>query len=167
VSTYTTAETALLALVRSYGAGLIFTEENSAAEDTLVLDAGTGVAAIVAMAGESVEGDKIDDYGEHGAYVERHQIAVWVCVERGTGDGGDGAISQECKALTESVKDYLRPYERLNGAPGVLRAQIVRTGAPDLISRSTAIEDATHVAQEVVFSVLCAGTYEPTEAAEA
>jgi hypothetical protein len=155
--------------VRAYSGGMVFTEENSAAEDTLVLDApNTDVAAIVAMAGESIEADEIDDYGEHGAYVERHQIAVWICVERGTGDGGDGALAQECKALTEAVKDYLRPYERLNNAPGVLRAQIVRTGAPDLISRSVAMEDATHVAQEVVFQVLCASERgDPIETAEA
>lgn len=168
MSTYIAAEAALLALVRTYNGGAVFDEVNSSAEDWTALDAtGTEVAAVVEMAGETVEADEIDDYGAHGEFVEQHQIGLWLCVKRGTGDGGDGETRAAVKALTEAVKDHIRPYERLNDAEGVLRAQIVRTSAPALISRSEEMEDATHDAQQVVFQILCSAPRNAVETAAA
>lgn len=168
MSTYLAAEAALLTLIRAYSGGAVFDEVNSAAEDWDVLDApDTEVSAIVEMEGSSEEADELDDYGGHGEYVERHRIAVWVCVKRGTGEGGDGLVRAECKTLTEALKDHLRPYERLNNASGVLRAQMTRTSEIRMISTTEDPRDATHVAQQISIQVLCRAALNPVEVAAA
>jgi hypothetical protein len=51
VTTYATAEAALLTLTRAYSAGAVFTAANSSIEDWRVLDAaGTDNAAVIEMA---------------------------------------------------------------------------------------------------------------------
>lgn len=156
MSTYATAETALLTLVRAYASGAVFTTTNSAADDWKPLDApNTEVAAVVEMAGASTEGVEQDGYGVEGEYQETHTIGLWLCKKRGTGDGGDGVVKQQLKALTEAVKDYLRPYRRLNGAAGVRSMKLMRTTEPTYISPTDKVGDATHIAQQITFQVLC------------
>jgi hypothetical protein len=157
MTTYATAETALLTLTRAYSAGAVFTAANSSIEDWRVLDAsGTNNAAVIEMAGKSIERMTVQAaYGDYGAYQEVHQIGVWLCVERSQGMGGDGAVKAACKALTEAYKDYMRPYRRLNNATGVRSAQIVSTTAPSFISPTRDVESATHVAQLVTFEIAC------------
>jgi hypothetical protein len=135
---------------------VVFTTTNSSADDWAVLDAGaTEVAAVIEMAGPSTEGVEQDGYGVYGEYQETHQIGLWVCVKRGTGDGGDGAVKQTLKTLTEAVKDHLRPYRRLNDAAGVRAMTIMRTTEPNYIGLTEHIEDATHVGQLITIQVRC------------
>jgi hypothetical protein len=157
MSTYPVAEAALLTLIRAYSSGAVFTTANSAADDWIVLDAnGTEVAAVIEMAGLTTEAVvDAEEYGVYGKYQETHTIGLWVCKKRGTGAGGDGAMKQQVKALTEALKDYLRPYRRLSGAAGVRSMRITRTGEPAYISPSDKVEDATHVAQQITIQVLC------------
>lgn len=168
MSTYFTAEAALLTLIRAYSSGTVFTEANSSRDDWLVLDAsGTEAAAVVEMASETREGDSLNGRQAHGAYQEVHQIGVWICVKRGVGAGGDSAAMAACKTLTEAVKDHLRPWERLNNATGVTRAQVVRTTEPSYISPTKRIEDATHVAQQIIVQIHCRAALNPVEVAGA
>jgi hypothetical protein len=157
MSTYSTAEAALLTLIRAYSGGTVFDEANSSADDWLALDAnGTEVAAVVEMAGPTTEATiDADSYGAYGEYQEMHTISLWLCRKRGVGADGDGAVKAALKALTEAVKDYLRPYRRLNGAAGVRSMRLLRTTEPAYISPTDKVEDATHVAQQIVVQVLC------------
>jgi hypothetical protein len=157
VSTYTTAEAALLTLVRAYNSGATFTPANSSVDDWRVLDASsTTVAAVLEMAAPTIERTvTATEYGAYGEYQEVHQIGVWICAARGQGAGGDGAAKAACKTLTEAVKDYLRPYRRLNAAAGVRSAAILRTTDPAYISPTRDIAQATHVAQEIIFEIAC------------
>ena len=157
MSTYQTAENALLTLTRAYSGGSVFTTANSSIEDWLALDAaGTDVAAVIEMAGKSIERMTVQaEYGAYGESQEVHSIGVWLCVKRSQGAGGDGAVKAACKALTEAYKDYMRPYRRLNGATNVRSAQIMSTSAPSFISPTRDIESATHVAQQVLFEIAC------------
>ena len=155
MSTYQTAESALLTLIRAYSGGTVYTTTTSSADDWRVLDNATS-AAVVEMAGPTIEGMTAPvEYGVHGEYQETHQIGIWICEPRGVGAGGDGAIKQALKARTEAVKDYLRPFRRLNNASGVRSAQIVRTTAPAYISPTTDAAMATHVAQQIIVQVAC------------
>lgn len=162
MSTYTIAETALLALVRAYAGGGTFNSQNSAIDNWLMLDSSNQTAAaVIEMAGESreaIDTSEPTEYGAYGEYQEVHQVGVWICQPRGAGDGGDGIAKAAVKTLTEAVKDYLRPYRLLNAAAGVRSAQIVRTTAPTYISPTTDIAQATHVAQEIVMIVVCTST---------
>jgi len=160
MSTYATAEQALLTLVRAYSGG-VFTSTNSSVDDWRVLDAsGTDAAAVLEMAGASVEREVTNSrdarsYGDYGEYQEVHQIGVWICIKRGQGLGGDGAAKAACKTLTEAVKDYLRGYRRLNGATSVRAALILKTTELSYISPTRDIADATHVAQEIILEIAC------------
>ena len=155
MSTYSSAEAALLALVRAYSGGAVFNATNSIADDWTVLDAqGTTVAAVLEMAGDTIEAVTVQgEYGDYGAFQEVHQIGVWLCVKRGQGLGGDGAAKADCKTLTDAFRDYARPYRRLNGA--VRSAKMIRTSAPAYISPTRNVSDATHVAQMITFEVSC------------
>jgi len=157
VSTYPIAESALLTLIRAYSGGTVFDEANSSVDNWLVLDAnGTEVAAVLEMAGPTTEAViDGDSYGVYGEYQETHTIGLWLCQKRGTGDGGDGAVKAVLKALTEGMKDHLRPYRRLDSAPSVRSMRLMRTTEPAYISPTDKVEDATHVAQQIVVQVLC------------
>jgi hypothetical protein len=151
VSTYPAAAAALLALCRASGP---FDEANSAADDFTVLDAGYDLALLIRGI-YTDEADEIDDYGAHDARQERHVIEAQVWKSTGTGDGGMGAIDAELIAATEALKDYVRPYERLNGT--ARRARIVRTTRPE--SNGT----RSHRVQIITFHVDCEFDYEPIE----
>lgn len=156
MSTYLDIESALLALIRAYAGGAVFDAANSSVDDWIALDAnGTEVAAVIEMAAASTEGAQQDGYGAFGEYQETHTLALWICQKRGTGDGGDGAAKQALKTLTEAIKDYLRPFRRLDGAAGVRSARLLRTGEPVYISPNDQIEAATHVAQQITLQVVC------------
>lgn len=164
MSTYPTAENALLALVRAFNTAIVlndqstavaFSSANSSADDWLVLDAAGPVAAVVEMVGASLEGDNLDGRGAHGMVQEKHAIGVWLCVARGVGVNGDGQAKANIKTLTEAFKDYLRPLDRLSVGAPVSRAMIVKTSEPSYISPTNNIEAATHVAQLVTLTVYC------------
>jgi hypothetical protein len=158
MTTYSTAEAALLTLTRAYSAGTVFTTANAVADDWTVLDAqGTTVAAVLEMASDTIEAITVDaqSYGDYGAYQEVHQIGVWLCVKREQGLGGDGAAKAALKTLTDAYRDYMRPYRRLNAATGVRQAKMTKTTAPAYISPTRNAADATHVAQMITFEVAC------------
>ena len=164
MSTYLATEAALLALVRRYNAGATFTAANCLADDWLVLDArNTEVAAVIEMAEASAEGDNLSGHGSQGVYQDVHKLALWICVKRGVGVNGDGAAKATCKTLTESLKDYLRPYERLNHGAPIARAQLGRTDAPSHLSPTNDISAATHVAQRILLTVQCEASVVVTE----
>lgn len=133
---YTLVEAALLAVVQSYNSGATFTTANSTRNDWRVLDAPGDVCAVIECAGDSLEGDDLDDRGSMGKRQEAHQPCVWVCVKRKSGIGGDGASIATLTTLVDALKAHIRQYERLNGATDVTRAQITTTSSPaDLIPR--------------------------------
>lgn len=169
MSTVLLAESALLALIRSYNSGATFGTTNSAIDDWRVLDAeDAGTACVIELAGPSQEADELNGRSTHGAYQELHRIGAWVCIERGVGTGGDVAAKQACQALVEALKDYCRPYERLNtendDSP-IVRAQIVETTDLSYIAPTDDITQATHVAQRITWLVHCEANYDPLESA--
>ena len=167
MSTYTAVEAALLTLVRAYSSGTVYTATNSSVDNWRVLDGGAARAVVIEMAEATTESDTANGRNAFGTYQEVHRLGVWVCVARGSGDGGDVAAKVALKTATEALKDYLRPYERLNAAANVSRAQIARTTAPAYISPSSDATRATHVAQQVIVQVQCRAVLSPLEVAGA
>lgn len=148
MSTYLHAEQAILDLVRASADGGTFTEANSSRNDWTVVD-GADLAAVVTMAGDSTEADRIDGYGVEGFYQERHLIAINVTIKIGTGEQGPQVIAGTLNSAVEALKDELRLFTRLGGVPGVRQARIVRTGAPGRL------DTGTHYMQPIVIQVDC------------
>lgn len=119
---YQTCTTALLALVRAYSGGTVFTTATSAENDWQILNQ-SSAAAVVHMAGDTEEGDALDGRGSQGKRQARHTVGVTVAQPIGAGKDSDALalLDQLCEALMA----YLRPYARLNNTSGVKRAEIV------------------------------------------
>jgi len=159
VAGYTTVETALLDVVRSYSSGTVFTTTTCKRNDWRVLDAPGDSCAVIECGGRSLEGDDLDERGSQGKRQEIHQPAVWVCVKRKSGIGGDGEVLDTLTTLVDALKAHIRQYERLNGATDVTRAQIVETTEPaDLIPRRDG--PSPWVAQRILLRVNV--EFEPT-----
>jgi hypothetical protein len=160
MTTYLTAEAAVLTLLRAYNAGATFTVANSVVDDWTIIDTAP-TSAFVEMGDDTIEAVEINDYGAHDEYQEQHTISLWICQKRSTGAAGDAALKQGLKTLTEAVKDYLRPYRRLNNATGVRSMQISSTTPPLMIRRTATgtngpgLADASHFAQRIQLTVLC------------
>ena len=138
MSTYASAEAAILTLVRSYASGSVFTAVNSAIDDWLVADAESDEAAVLTQVGDIEEADAFDgERGSHGTRQERYRIGVHLLVKVRDGEGGPGAADAALKTLTAAMRTHLRQYERLNGATGIKRAQIERTSQPQDVQRRT------------------------------
>lgn len=157
MSTYPTAEAAVLAVVRASGG---FTADNSARNDWQVLDAPTSLSAVVAMAGDSLEGDNLDGRGDHGYYQEKHLIGINVCVAVGNGATPFAELMALLMASVEHIKDEIRSHDRLNLPAVISRAQPTRTTkpAPVLAQRET-----THFMQQIVVTVWCEAVYPTSE----
>lgn len=159
MTTLLPVQNALLDLVRSYGSGATFDSVNSSILDWTVLDApDTEVAAVVVMAGDSAEGDSLSPFGTvrgsfgvQGKYQEVHAIGLWIYVKRGVGEDGEAAAAIACQTLTESMKDYIRPYEQwqTNGDP-ISRAYMTRTTVPGVYGAH-----GSSVGQMISFAVQC------------
>lgn len=137
MSTYLPAKAALLTLIRAYAGGSVFGTNNSSRDDFQVRDSPAGIACVVATAEDSLESDRIDGgallgYGVQGEYQERHTFVAHVFTTVGTGETGLDRIVTTLETLVEDIKDYLRPFHRLNGTPGVRDAKIVRTTRPGI-----------------------------------
>lgn len=151
MTTLLAAKAALLALVRGYP-GQPFDADNSSRDDWHVLDSGRGYAAVVTTEGDTVEGDRIDGRGSGGIRQERHTLAVNVVMAIGTGEIGLPAITTALETLTEALKDYIRPSDRLNGAAD--GSYITRTTPPGRIANKS-----THYMQTIVLTVYCSSAY--------
>lgn len=159
MTTYLIAEGALLTLCRAYSAGAVFTTANSSADDWTVIDT-ADTSLLIEMGEQTQEGIEQDDYEAHGEYQEQHTIDVWICQKRSAGATGDGTIKQGLKTLTEALKDYLRPYRRLNAASGVRSMAITSTLPPAYVQRigGRGVADASHLTQRIRCVVLCEST---------
>lgn len=159
MSSYMTAEAALLTLLRAYNSGATFTSANSARDDATIIDT-AATSALIEMGDASQEGIAEGDYEEYGEYQEQHTIDVWICMKRSSGATGDGTIKQALKTLTEAVKDYLRSYRRLNAASGVRQMVITTTLPPAYVQRAggKGVADASHLTQRIRCVVYCEST---------
>jgi hypothetical protein len=160
MTTYLTAESAVLTLLRAYNSGATFTIANSAVDDYTIIDV-ANTTAFIEQGEDSQENIEVEDYGAYDEYQERHVISLWICQKRSAGASGDAALKQGLKVLTEAVKDYLRPYRRLNGAIGVRSMMIASTTPPLTIKRADqkpGLADTSHFGQRVQLVILCEST---------
>jgi hypothetical protein len=130
MSTYTTAEAALLTRVRAYNSGATFTTTNSSRGDFRVLNnEGVTQAAVLMQATRSEFGDNLGQgRGTHGKRQQRHRIGIVLFQARGQAD--DGTSYQALAALTDALIAYLDTYPRLNNATGVKRAEVIEASEP-------------------------------------
>lgn len=142
MSTYTTTEEALLAVVRASGA---FTEQNSARADFTVLDrAGVTNAAVLIQAGPSEFGDNLGGgRGAHGKRQQRHRIAIVLLQARGQTNDGVAAVALQ--AARDTLIGYLDTYPRLGGASDIKRAEVVEVDVPRVRQTMTWIFQAIMV----------------------
>lgn len=163
MSTYTTAEAAVLTLLRAYDGGGVFTEANASRGDFSATDApGYRQYAVVLMADSS-------DYGDgrsHGKRQQTHRISVLLFQAREQGLGGDGAAYSALTTLTDAVAAWFERYPRLNGAAGVKRAAIVRVGKPRT-TQAPGGGAGPHLVQPIMLDVLCETTPAQQESAGA
>ena len=143
---------AMLALLRACPSATL-TATNSAIDDTRVMISESTPYSIIVDHGGTVE-DTLD-WLQQGKYTETHLLNLWVCYKRGQGEGGDAAQKQALRTLVEGVKDYLRPYETLNGAPYVIESRITETGPADYSVLTVRAEVSTHIVQRVTVRVQC------------
>lgn len=154
MSTLLAVEESLLATCRTFdaGGGPVFTAANSARDDWTVIDSrGSEHGLVVEMGGETVEGDRIDGYGGHGAYQERHQLQLSVTIKVATGQRGVAALAADLKATVEGLKDHLRANRRLGLA--VVRDTIPVRTSPVLERLLRRGEAPTHLLQRVTLFV--------------
>lgn len=164
---YTTAEAALLTLVRAYEGGAVFTAANSSRGDFSATDApGYRQYAVVMMAGESDYGDALFGRGAHGKRQQRHRMSVLLFQARQQGLGGDGAAYSALLTLTDGVAAWLERYPRLDGASGVKRAEIVRIGKVRT-TQTPAGAPGPHLLQPILLDVLCETEPAQAESAQA
>jgi hypothetical protein len=126
MSTYATAEAALLTAVQASG----FTATNSSRGNFAILNnEGVTVAAVLMQASRSEFGDNLGQgRGTHGKRQQRHRIAVVVFQARGQADDGTSYVALQ--ATTDSLIGYLDTYPRLNNATNVKRAEVTEASEP-------------------------------------
>lgn len=131
MSTYSACEAALLAHIRAYAGGAVFTAANATRGDFRALDAaGADVACVLVQAAPSACGDNLSGRGAHGQRQQQHTIAAVLARKRGTGDGGDGAGVAALHDLADDLIAWLDSAPRLNGVPVVRRAEVVSMTEP-------------------------------------
>jgi hypothetical protein len=130
MSTYVTAETALLTQIRSYNSGLTFTEDNSSRGDFRVLNnTAVAQAAVLMQAGRSEFGDNLGQgRGSMGKRQQRHRIGIILFQARA--QNNDGVTYQSLVSLTDGLITYLDKYPLLGGATSVKRAEVVEASEP-------------------------------------
>lgn len=143
---------ALLATCRATGGGAVFTSANSSRDDWQVIDA-ADLGLVVEMGGETVEGDRVDGYGSHGAYVERHQLRVTVTIQVATGASGVSALIATLLAAVEGLKDHLRANRRLGLA---FVHDLVPSRTSPVLERVVRRGEApSHLLQQITITVWC------------
>jgi len=125
MSTYTTAETGLLAVLQTYG----FTPDNSSRGDFRVLNnEGVAQAAVLLQAAPSEFGDNLGGgRGAMGKRQQRHRIACILFQRRA---GSDGENYTALATMTDAVIAYLDTYPLLSATSGVKRAEVVSASEP-------------------------------------
>jgi hypothetical protein len=153
MSTLVACEEGLLATCRGYevDGDPLFTEANSSRDDWSVIDSpSSDWALVVTMGGETLEGDRIDGYGAHGEYQERHQLLIAVTVRVATGETAVAEQTRQLKAHVEAIKDLLRANRHL-GLDFVRDAIPVRTST--VLERVPRREAPSHLLQQVTVYV--------------
>jgi hypothetical protein len=161
MSTLPASKTALLTLLRAYP-DATFDSSNSALDDWAVLTSEGRTYSLVIEMGAATTEDT-GDYLAQGDYSETHRLDAWICWKRGQGEGGDAAQRQALIDLTERLKDYARPYTRLNGAANVEQARIVETSEPLYIAPRSMHAASTHVAQRITWEIQCTAAFDAVE----
>jgi hypothetical protein len=155
---YQGIEAAVLAYVRGYADGLVFTEDNARRNDWRVLDAKGGpLSCHVGMGGDSRYGPDVPsefagEVGAHGEETALHQVAITLAYKRGTGKGGDALPVDELLEETDALLDYLRA-DRSLGSSQVIDSQVTRVTRP-VEFRPQKLEIGTHVAQRLTLQIL-------------
>lgn len=155
MSTLLTAQTALLDLLQQYPAATFDASNSSINKWDVLMSQGRDYSAVIEMDEATQEGDELNGYREQGMYQETHRLALWIAWKRGQGDGGDAAQKAACLALTEGIKDFMRPYLTLNGAASVIEARITETSEPQYLAPRSVTAASTHVAHRVRWRVQC------------
>jgi hypothetical protein len=167
MSTFLTAQAALLAVCRTYTTPapneddppvMVFTETNSSIDDWRVLDRHGARALVIEMGGDSLEGDNLEGRGSQGMLQEIHIFTVVVARDLGNGRDGPTAIIGALKIDVEGLKAHLRQNDRLNVGAPISRAWPTRTGRP-IFRAPGAREMASHVLQEITVTVWCESDY--------
>jgi len=148
MSTYSTAEAALLAALRASSGGAVFTVANSSRGDFRVLNnEGVTTAAVLMQASRSEFGDNLGQgRGTQGKRQQHHRIAVVVFQARGQAD--DGTSYQALASVTDTLIAYLDTYPRLSNATNVKRAEVVEASEPRIR------RDSAWIFQTVLVEVL-------------
>jgi hypothetical protein len=135
VSTYTTAEAALLTRIRAYNAGATFTTTNSSRGDFRVLNnQGVTQACVLMMARDSEFGDNLGGgRGTHGKRQQRHYVGAVLFRARGQAD--DGTSYQALTTLADALIAYLDTYQRPDSTPAIKRAEVIGATVPRLSAR--------------------------------
>lgn len=158
---YLAAEAALHTLVLAQGT---FTPEQCQRDNWRVMDEPGDYVCVIEQWGDTIEGDRIGAYGSQGKRTQQHEIAVHLLTPIRDAMGGDDTAVQASKVLVEALADYIALYERLNGAAGVQRAQVVRITKPDAVQRvNRGPAPATHIKQTIVVRVVTQESWTPTE----
>lgn len=150
---YAAVQTAVLALVRAYSSGAVFTTATSSEDDWRVLDNDRAdVAAVVTQAGDSTEGYEMNGRASSGHRYAQHEVGVMVASAIRTEN--DAAAIATLYSTVEGLKTHLRKYPRLNNAVGVKHAEISRTTRRRMIAPAIDETRSTHWSQMIVLSVI-------------
>jgi hypothetical protein len=135
VSTYATAEAALLARIRALNSGDTFLAANSSRGDFTVLNrAGVRQACVLMMVRDSEFADNLGaGRGTHGKRQQRHYVGAVLFQARGQAD--DGTSYQALTALADSLIAYLDTYQRPDDTAGIKRSEVVGATVPRLSAR--------------------------------
>lgn len=167
---YAAAEEALYNVCLDYAPGL-FTTANAFRDDWPAALSLGSTTLLVEQAADTVEGDTIPGlgrYGSQGKRTQQHEIAAWVVVPIGTGQGGDSVAVQECKSISEPLADHIAKYGKLNGGENVKRAAVVRIGLPQerLPRTQGGLGYPTHICQKITVRIVTQEAWEMTEESE-
>ncbi len=129
MSTYATAEAALLTRVQAYSSSSVFTTTNSSRGDFQVLNnEGVSQAAVLLQAAPSEFGDNLGSgRGSMGNRQQRHRIACILFQRRA---GNDGANYTALLTLVDALIAYLDTYPALGSPSTVRRAEVVSASEP-------------------------------------
>lgn len=162
MSTYLTTEAAALAACRAYNDGATFDTTNSSRDDWSVIDVAGDYSLVVEMGGETVEADKVGDYGAYGLYQEQHHLRITVLRRVGTAAEGIAAIVESLKTTVEGLKDHLRAHDRLSVGDPVRVARPTKTSqVQERVPRGGG--PPTHVLQHITLMVWCESEYPESE----
>ncbi len=151
---------AVLALLRSYNGGTVYTTKNSGRNDWTVRGAGNE-SAVVQKYQRSQFGYNLLGRMQMGHRQELHYPRITLLVKIGQANPEKAAHAVEDRVT--QIIEHFDKYLRLKGAEGVTRAEVVAEGVPELIGSRNS-DKSTHAACSIDFIVACSYEMNPIEA---